>query len=68
MVLDWESVQDRVSKTPFPPVPSLADHDGVGPEVSKSKFPEFRLRALSDLKLAVLSAQSVPSELLTFTR
>ena len=68
MVLEDASVQDRVCKVPLPRRPSLDTQDGVGPLVLKARSPEFKLREFSDLKLAVWSAQSVPWELVAFTR
>ena len=67
-VLEEASVHERVCSTPFPAVPSLADQEGVGPLVLKASVPELKLIALSDVKVAVESAQSVPWELVAATR
>ena len=53
---------------PVPPAPALDDQDGVGPLVLKVKVPVEVSKAFSETKLAVESAQSVPSELTPLIR
>ena len=47
---------------PVPPAPELDVQDGVGPSVLNVNVPVEESNAFSDMKLAVVSAQSVPWE------
>ena len=67
-VLEDASVHERVCKTPFPAVPSLADQEGVGPLVLKFIDPVLSWITGLAVKVAVWSAQSVPCELVAATR